>query len=215
MPTVLSQLFRRPSGAGWLILSGGPASDDLIRRILALVEHGGGITAVVPRPVDSEAGEAVLEDWTDISGWDGRVVDCGSPDLLEDALSEASIALLPDLASAEVYAGMLGSTDAGEYLLAALDAGVIVCAEGTAAESLGEGIRDADGAERPGLHWIPGALVQTRFTVEMPPPESIKRGDRFRIGLPADTAIALGPEGEREIWGGSQPTITFKEWWKE
>jgi hypothetical protein len=215
MASVLTQLFRRPSGSGWLILSGGPTPEELIHRTLALVEHAGSIVAVVPRPVDSEAGESALENWTDVSGWEGRTVDCDSSDLVEDALSEAALVLLPDLAGAEAYTRALGSTDAGEYLLAALYAGVIICAEGAAAESLGEGFETSGGAELPALRWIPAALIQARFREDRPPPDSLRRKDRFRIGLPVGAAIALGPEGEREIWGAPKPTITFKEWWKK
>jgi hypothetical protein len=214
MPSVLTQLFRRPAGAGWLVISGGPAPEEIIRRTQALVNQAGVVVAVAPRPADLAAAEIVLQDWTDYSGWDGRSVDCESPDALEDALSEAALVLLPDLADAETYTRALGSTDAGEFLLAALDAGVVVYAEGPAAEALGEGVETAARLEIPALGWIPGAIIQTRFLPGRLPPESLKRKDRFRIGLPVGAAIALGPEGEREIWGEEKPTITFKEWWQ-
>jgi len=215
MPSVLSQLFRRPQGTGWLVLSGGPAPEDLIRRALALVEHAGILVAVVPSPRDLPGADIALEGWMDLSGWEGRSVESDSSDALEDALSEAALVLLPDLANAETFTRSLGQTDANEFLLAALDAGVVIVAEGAAAESLGEEIVAGDGQSgAPGLGWISGAIIQTHFSEEKQIASILNRNDRFRIGLPEGVSIALGPEVEREIWGEGKPTITFREWWK-
>ncbi|MGB7538785.1 MAG: hypothetical protein WBM17_09615 [Anaerolineales bacterium] len=215
MPSVLSQLLRRPQGTGWLILSGGPTPEELIRRALALVEHAGILAAVVPSPRDLPDAEVALEGWIDVSGWEGRSVDCDSSDAIEDVLSEASLVLLPDLADTETLTRSLGQTDANEFLLAALDAGVVIVAEGAAAESLGEQITAGGGQSgAPGLGWIPGAIIQTHFSEEKTIAPILNRNDRFRIGLPEGVSIALGPELEREIWGEGKPTITFREWWK-
>ncbi len=215
MPSVLSQLFRRPPGSGWLILSGGRTREELIQRVLALVEHAGILAAVVPSPRDLPRAEIALDEWMDASGWEGRRVDCESSDALEDALSEAALVLLPDLADAETYTGSIGQTDANEFLLAALDAGVVIVAEGAAAESLGEQFVVGGGQSgAPGLRWIPGAVIQTHFSEGKLIPVSLNRKDLFRLGVPDGMAIALGPGAEREIWGEGKPTITFKEWWK-
>jgi hypothetical protein len=216
MPSVLSQLLRRPKGTGWLILSGGLTPEELIRRALALVDHAGILTAVVPSPRDLSGAETALEGWIDVSGWEGRCIDCDSSYALEDALSEASLVLLPDLADAETFTRSLGQTDANEFLLAALDAGVVIVAEGAAAESLGEQIVAGDGQSgAPGLGWIPGAIIQTHFSEEKSITPILNRNDRFRIGFPEGVSMALGPELEREIWGEGKPTVTFREWWKE
>jgi hypothetical protein len=215
MPSVLSQVFRRPPGSGWLILSGGPTHEELIQRALALVEHAGILVAVAPSPDDVPRAEIALERWMDASGWEGRSVGCDSSDALEDALSEAALVLLPGLADAETCTRSIGQTDANEFLLAALDAGVVIVAEGVAAESLGEQFVAGGGQSgAPGLGWIPGAIIQTHFSEEKPIPAMLIRNDLFRIGLPDGMAIALGPGAEREIWGEGKPTITFKEWWK-
>jgi hypothetical protein len=221
MTSVLSKLFRRPPGSGWLVVSGGPMPEDLIERALALVIHAGSIVAVVPSPQELPAAETVLQVWTDISGWNGRAVDCESYAELEDRLSEAALVLLPDLADPAKYARALGQTDACEFLLAALDAGVVIVAEGAAAEALGEEIGSPGEqagiglTDSPALRWLPGAILQTHFEEGHAPPSSWKRKDRFRIGLPEGISIVLGPAEEREIWGDGKPTVTFREWWKE
>ncbi len=215
MPSVLSQLFRRPQGTGWLVLCGGPSPEGLIQRALALVDHAGILLAVVPSARDLPGADIALEAWIDASGWEARSIDCQTPDALEDALTEAALVLLPDLADAETYIRGLGQTDAVDFLLAALDAGVVIVAEGAAAESLGQQIAAEDGQSgAPGLGWIPGAIIQTHFSEDAINPSILNRNDRFRIGLPAGVSIALGPEEEREIWGEGKPTITFREWWK-
>ena len=215
MPSVLSTLFRRPPGSGWLVLSGGRIPEALIERALALVNSAGGVAAVVPSPAHLPAGEEALQFWTDVSGWQGRAVDCESSDAVEDALSEAALVILPDLADTESYIRALSQTDACEFLLAALDAGVVVVADGSAAEALGDRTAEIGSqAGGPALRWLPGAVIQTHFSGQTLPPTTFKRKELFRIGLPEGVAIALGPAEEREIWGIGQPTITFQEWWK-
>lgn len=220
MPSVLSKLFRRPPGSGWLVLSGGSIPEDLIQRALALVDKAGSVVAVVPAPEHLPDAENALQAWTDISGWSGRVVDCETSDVLEDALSEAALVILPDLADPETYSRALGQTDACEFLLAALDAGVVIVADGPAAEAMGDQLfaagddSTASSVGRPALRWLPGAVIQTHFSENQAPPITFKRKELFRIGLPEGVAIAMGPEEEREIWGSGKPTITFREWWK-
>jgi hypothetical protein len=220
MPSVLSKLFRRPPGSGWLVLSGGSMPVDLSERALALVDRAGSIVAVVPTPDDLAPAQTALQDWTDLSGWSGRTVDCGSPDALEDALSEAGLVILPDLADSGAYARALGETDAGDFLLAVLGAGVVIVADGPAAEALGDQILSASqdpadaSVDEPGLRWLPGAVVQTHFAENPAPAFTPRRKDLFRFGLPEGVAIAMGPAEEREIWGDGKPTITFREWWQ-
>jgi hypothetical protein len=217
MPSALSALIRRPPGTGWLILSGSTMQEALILRALAVVDQAGIIVAVAPTTQELPEAEVALQNWLDLSGWDGRAVDCDASDALEDALSEAALVILPDLADSGVYARTLGQTDASEFLLAALDAGVVIVAEGSPAEALGEltEFSPADRTENPALRWLPGAIVQTHFSDDQPRSFHAKRKELFRIGLPEAVAMAIGPNDEREIWGNGKPTITFQQWWKE
>ncbi|MBN1439294.1 MAG: hypothetical protein JW929_07795 [Anaerolineales bacterium] len=215
MPSVLPQLFRRPPGSGWLILSGGPMPEEAVQRALALVMHAGSIVAVAPSPAELSDAEFVLQKWTDPSGWAGCAVDCGASDILEEALTEAAIAVLPDLSDSLHYARALGDSDACDFLLAALDSGAVIVAEGSAAEALGEEVRGpkSNSGAGPALRWLPGAVVQTHFAAGKDDAQPPMRKDHFRIGLPEGVSLALGPAAEREIWGEGKPTITFRQWW--
>jgi hypothetical protein len=187
----------------------------LIQRVLALVDHAGILAAVAPSPGYLGEAEGALQVWMDCSGWEGRAVDCESAEALEDALAEAALVLLPDLADPAAYTNALGQTDAADFLLEALDAGTVLVAEGPAAEVLGEQVLpEAEHTWMPALRWMPGAIVQSHYTEGRSLPEDLQRIDRFRIGLPDGVVIVLGPGEEREIWGVEKPTITFREWWK-
>ncbi len=146
---------------------------------------------------------------------------------MEEEISEATLILLPDGATANLYVEALGETDAGEFLLSALDDGAVIVAAGSAAEAMGELIAEPDGdrlpdlrggddghrAGTPALGWIPSAIIQSHFSVGIPIPASLKRKDLFRLGLPDGVSLALGPGDEREIWGEEKPVITFRGWW--
>jgi hypothetical protein len=227
MPSVLSQLLRRPPGSGWLVLSGGSPIDEHVERALALVEHAGTAVAVVPGAEFLPLAEEALDPWIAFTGWNGKAIDCDSPEIVEEAVSEATLILLPDCAEAQQYVEALGQTDAGEFLLEALDGGAVIVAAGPAAEALGELIADpgaelipdpagGDGGNRsgrPALGWVPSAIIQSHFAAGTPVPAALKRKDLFRIGLPEGASIALGPADEREIWGEEKPVITFRGWW--
>jgi hypothetical protein len=221
MPSPLTQLFRRPPGTGWLIVTGSASPDAHIHRALALLEHAGKIVAVVPHSKELTNAQSALAPWVEISGWEGKPLDCDDMGRLEEEISDAGIILLPDAVSPNSYIRALGETDAGEFLLSALNSSGMIVAEGLAGEALGNVTGEADEDGRPGvrvwipaLKWIPGAIIQSHFTVSEEFPIPMQRKDLFRIGLPNGVAIALGPNGEREIWGDRAPTITFREWWK-
>jgi hypothetical protein len=227
MASVLSQLLRRPPGSGWIVLSGGSPIDEHVERALALVEHAGTAVAVVPTAEYLPLAEEALDPWVAFTGWNAKAVNCGFPDIVEDAVSEATLILLPDCGEAQEYVAVLNETDAGEFLLAALDEGAVIVAAGPAAEAVGELIADpgavlipdplgGDGGNRsgrPALGWIPNAIIQSHFVAGTPVPAVLQHKDLFRIGLPEGASIALGPEDKREIWGAEKPVITFRGWW--
>ncbi len=227
MPSVLAQLFRRPPGSGWLVLSGGSPIDEHVERALALVEHAGTVVAVVPSAEFLPLAEEALDPWIAFTGWNGKAIDCDSPETAEDALGEATLILLPNCAEAQQYVDVLNQTDVGEFLLAALDGGAVIVAAGPAVEAMGELIADpgaelipdpagGDGGNRsgkPALGWIPNAIIQSHFVAGTPVPAALQRKELFRIGLPDGVSLALGPEDEREIWGEEKPVITFRGWW--
>jgi hypothetical protein len=218
MASALTRILRRPYGKGWLILSGGQTTDGNVLRVLALIDRAGSAVAVVPAPCHLPQADETLSPWLDRLGWPGNAIDCDSDVDMEEKISEASLILLPDLSGAAEYAGAFSRTDAGQFILGALDEGAIIVAEGVAAESLGEVVEttpfsSGGSAYQPGLGWVPGACIQAHFSGARDARILARKKALIRIGIPPEAAIALGPDDQRELWGGLQPTITFGSEW--
>ncbi len=86
-----------------------------------------------------------------------------------------------------------------------LDVGGNVIAIAAAAQSLGAAVRSLFGGKIvEGLGWLPGGVLETNFD-----PGHDRRlrqllgapGIRWGLGLPAGSALLLGPAGEREVVG--------------
>ncbi len=98
----------------------------------------------------------------------------------------------------------LRDTPGAEALLDKLRGGGTVVAIAAAAQSLGQMARSLRGAAVPGLGWLPGGAIEPNFDPAhdrrlrqlLEHPEV-----RWGLGLPAGSAVLLGPEGEIEIVG--------------
>jgi hypothetical protein len=217
MRSILAKILNRPPGSGWLVISGGSLPDAQMLRVLELTDRAGTIIALAPRSEALAQTEEWLSTWLDLSGRPGNPVDCETGTRLEEEIAEASLILIPDLFPPQVVAQGIGQSDAVEYLLGAIDEGALILAEGAAAEALGEVVegRDASGETdlTSGLNWIPSTLIQAHFTPSRSPDLLLKRPQLVRVGLPDGTAMALGPEGDREIWGETPPILTFGSRW--
>lgn len=117
-------------------------------------------------------------------------------------------------AAAAVYVGggvaddlldTLADSPAVEALLDKLRSGGTVVAIAAATQALGRWVRSLDPRRHlPGLGWLPGGVVEPNFA-----PDHDRRlrqllaqpGARWGLGLPAGSALLLGPGGEHEIVG--------------
>lgn len=191
--------------------------DAQIQRVLALAIRAGSILVLTLKHDEVGLVEEILSSWLDQSGWPGRAVGLDADGLLEEEIAEASIILLPDVGDPIAWREGLSQTDAVEFLLSALDDGAIILAEGPAAETFGEAMEtvlsSASGGFDSGLGWLPKAVIQGHFSHLRKSTILLKRSNLFRIGLPEGTALALGPQEEREVWGVNPPIITFGSEW--
>jgi len=218
MASPLANIIRRPPGTGWLILTGATAPEAQILRAQALVQRAGIILGLTPQARDRSAADLILEEWLLLSGWQGRMREFGleggtPPDVLVEDIEEASLILLPDSGDPAAFVQAIAATDLQEPILQAMDDGTVVVACGSMADALGEVLIHTNGLALPGLGWIPAAVIQTHFQSQTPCAILTKRPGLFRLGIPDDAALALGPEGERELWGEQKPTLTFGIGW--
>jgi cyanophycinase len=99
----------------------------------------------------------------------------------------------------------LAGSAAAEALAARLAAGGMVVAIAAAAQAAGAVARSiAPGRTLPGLGWLPAGVVEPNF--DPGHDRRLRRllavgGVRWGLGLPAGSAVLLGPDGETEIVG--------------
>jgi len=202
--------FMRPQGRGWLILCGGPADDAIAARAAALVQQAGQLVVLAPSTKAREVAEARLAECSAVCGLPGETVILGSP-RGEEFLGEAAMIILPDTVSAGELAKTFEESGFGEGLLLALEDGAVVLAEGRSSEALGEVIEAEDlGA---GCGWLRRAVVQSHYEAGMACLAILKRPTLYRLGLGEHAALALGPQGQVEVWGEPAPTLTLGAEW--
>jgi len=71
----------------------------------------------------------------------------------------------------------------------------------------------------PGLGWLPGAIVLLGETDPMECAEVRDGlggpGKKYALGLPPGAILAIGPEGEAEVWGDVRPTLALGRGWSQ
>jgi hypothetical protein len=203
--------FTRPEGGGWLILCGGPADDATLARAAALVQQAGSLLVLSASAASREAVEMRLLECNVASGLPGEVVPLMEGASADDRLGEAAFIVIPDITPPAELASVFEETGSGEVLLSTLEAGAVVLAEGRSAEAIGEIIE----AEVPtaGSGWLRNAIIQSHFTPGTGCRVLVKRPTMYRLGLGEHAALALGPQGEVEVWGEPAPTVTLGAVW--
>jgi len=206
---------------GWLVISGGipatrPDVQSISERLLKTVDP-----SLAPVWIDPEGEPAP-----------------GLEDMIEDMelLLSAPIERLEpgdDMPGAEIEVGLilivgrnldrwletLGSTPAGDWVADRLDAGVVVFAGAAAAAVLGDRIfpDGADSPGCPGLGWLPGAVLLPGVSDPVDYPEVreylTKTDHSYALGLQEGTAVAIGPQGQVEVWTGEPPRIVLGRGW--
>lgn len=212
-----NNVLRWPDGAGWLVLSGGVAVESEIRALVlerSVVE--GGVAYV---SVDSPPDAAALEDMDDLGAPAGYAVDVLAEDdgSIRKALAEASTIVVEDTRSPEaLLSGLKGAAVEGAQL--AYERGAMILAEGCAAAVFGRWMSLQSGQIVQGLDWLHNTLL-------IPGVSSLGQSDAARnilaaepmsiaVGVGSGSALALGPNGELELWGRRQVALALGSGYK-
>lgn len=112
----------------------------------------------------------------------------------------------------------IADSSLAELIPDALAEGAIVLATGSVAASVGNWVMaDPEGALVPGLGWLVGALVlpSSADPAQMEPVRKHleQEPESYALGLEEGALVAIGPKGEIEVWGESQPTIMLGGGW--
>ena len=212
-------IFRRPAGDGWLALIGGGEFSfgetvDADRAWLAHAPEG----PVGFLPAASGSSDYGRELALYLGEAFGREVETIPIYRVRDARRsknaariEAAAALYLGAGVAEQLVEALVDTPAAEALLARLRSGGAVTAIGAAAQALGAVYRGLRGTPQPGLSWLSNGVIETNFSpahdrrlralLEQP-------GVSWGLGLPAGSALLMGPAGQTERVG---PVFLLRE----
>ncbi len=208
-----TNFFRRRMGRGWLVLAGGLAADDQSVTALeaAMLNRtiSQGPMAYIWAASDIETADQHMESLRDLGARTGYLIDIltEEEDEISRELGEAGIIVLGGGPRVDTLREAL----VGVVLQAVEDAfmrGATVYACGEAAALLGAFAVQPDRLI-PGFHWVERALILPAYTSDQ---AEVLRGwvqthaDHFGLGLGHGAALALGPQGEVEVWG--RPAVT-------
>ncbi len=203
---------------GWLVLAGSVRGSEAVRaRALAVAAADGGV-AVLACAGENEAVEQLLIEFEDLGAQSGYIVDAFVEDdeTLRSSLAEAGIVVVgAESDASHVQDALSGAISEGIRM--AWQQGALVLLEGPAAMSAGSWVlREAESCDS-GLGWLPGALILPGVTdVASSPAASALLTEApaaVTLGIGPQSALALGPDGELEIWGEQQVSIALGTAW--
>ena len=204
---------------GWLVLAGSVRGSEAVRaRALAVAAADGGV-AILACAGENEAVGQLLIEFEDLGAQSGYIVDAFVEDdeTLRSSLAEAGIVVVGAESDASLVQDALTGA-ISEGIRMAWQQGALVLLEGPAAMSAGSWVlREAESCDS-GLGWLPGALILPGVTdVASSPAASAMLAEApaaVTLGIGPQSALALGPDGELEIWGEQQVSIALGTAWQ-
>lgn len=220
--TSAEEVLQHSSQSGWLVLASqiprlGGETPELAERLLERMDLSRPPVCLTAEESPPQGLDLLLEEFETLLGVRPAVL----PASLEPPTELAFVGLILLTGGTTSYwVEALENTLLGEVILQALQQGGVIFAVGPAAGAVGSWALP-DSAREPisGLNWVAGAVV---LPGEAAPGEqehvrAILRDNpkAYALGLADHTLVALGPGGEIEVWGESQPTIILGQGWSE
>ncbi|MBC7811944.1 MAG: hypothetical protein H7175_12390 [Burkholderiales bacterium] len=216
MPT--NNVLQWLDGRGWLIFSGASeAGSDIRATALERAAADGGVAYVWIGDDAAKAeiqGDELLDDFESLGAPSGYMVNVltEDDDTIRDRLSEASVIVVGgDATISTIRSALLGA--AAEGIQAAFENGAVVLVEGTGIVLFGSWLLLETEILTAGMEWLNNALMLPGVTsvAQSIEAQEILRGQpaAIAVGIGAGSALALGPDGELEVWGQGQVTIAF------
>lgn len=216
------EVLRHGGQSGWLVLASqvprlGGETPELAERLLERMDLSRPPVCLTAAETPPEGLELLLEEFEALLGVRPAVLPAG----LEPPAELAQVGLI--LLTGGTTAGWVQALDdtlLGEVVLQALQGGSVIFAAGPSAGAVGSwSISPGQQHAESGLSWVAGAVVLPHED-EPGERESVRELLRdnpkaYALGLAPHTLVALGPEGEIEVWGESQPTIILGQGWSQ
>lgn len=208
--------------SGWIALSGslprlGGEYPQLAARLLEKMDLAASVLIVVPTDVDPAVVRRFREDVEALLGVSPAVEILRQEQALE--LSGVSFLVFAG-GDVETWYSTLGREPSERRVLEFLDRGGVLLASDASGAGLGSW-RFRPGIADPvrGLGWLPNGLILPGIADpgELQTVRELLASEdyAYALGLPEGTALAVGSEGEMEVWSRESPKILFGHGWIE
>jgi hypothetical protein len=206
---------------GWLVVAGGVPSDPMelvlvSDRLLERTDPSLPAFWVDPERAANPAFERMIEDLDLVLSAPVERLGSGEPAPVE--VVDVGLIVMGGVDQG-CWSEALRSSATGEWVAGRLQQGSVVFAGGAAAAALGDRIfhERAEPEGVSGLGWLPGAVLLPGVTDPADHP-TVKRyltrtDHSYALGLPQGTAVALGPQGQVEVWAGDPPKLVLGKGW--
>lgn len=208
-------VLRWRDGRGWLVLSAGQGEAqelDAIRALALQRTSADGGMAIAYLGDEAGIADRMLDDLEDLGAPSGYLVDVISEDdeTVRSRLTEAAVIVIFGANDAVAARSSLKGA-AIEGIGAAHANGAVILVEGIAAMTFGAHVIAPDGSLTDGLAWLERGLVAPNVIdigayarpILTAQPESVG------VGIGAGAALALGPDGQIEIWGAKRVAVAL------
>lgn len=213
---------RKYPGGGWLVLSGevpafGEAFPHLAELLLQSVDLTLPVLAWTPSWQSAVKLAGFLEEIEILIETEPVVYTFDDPP--DPTLMAAGLVLLAG-GTAREWQTALDESALEAILLKLLGNGAMLIVSGAAAACLGDWVVPASGAETlPGCGWLPGGLILTEQEDPLADDRVrlmlMENAHSYALALPALAAVAVGPQGELEVWSARPPKLVLGSGWTE
>jgi len=213
-------LFEDFKPQGWVMLTGaipsiGGAFPDLADHLLEKIDPSRPPLGLMGGGGRSQKMAALMEDLAVLIEVEGVVMALGEE--TEQHIENAGMIVLAGGKTQE-WLQAFEHSDLEQRLIEFLQMGNLLIAAGTPAAVFGSWTLPEDGAPlKKGLEWLPGAIVLpgTGEPAEIPEVSELlaSSGRLFALGLPPETALAVGPGGEAGVWSLASPKLVLGKGW--
>ncbi|HLF29048.1 MAG TPA: Type 1 glutamine amidotransferase-like domain-containing protein [Anaerolineae bacterium] len=213
--------LRWRTGAGWLVLIGGgnwETTEPIDRNAIEAMTDEAPIAFVPAAGGSPDSGESFLEHYTRLGAPPGYVAPIYDATSANDPVNarrlvQAGLIYLGGGDTRQLLDALTG-TPALDAIAAAYASGAIVVGMSAGAMALcawGVALDPAVGVLQ-GWGWLPHVIAAPHYTPERSTAlreALLQHPQLLGLGLPDDTALALGPDGEVLTWGSGQITVTL------
>jgi hypothetical protein len=202
-----TSVFRWLNGRGWLVLSGltDPLAGDIggVRSLALARSSADGGVACVSLSGDANRAELLLADLTDLGAPSGYLVDVFAEDdaTIRRQLADAGVIVIDSAVDAKTaQSALMGAPMNG--IQEAYTNGAMVLIEGHTIAAFGTWVVGVDGGIGSGAEWLEGAAVMPAYLANTNGRDVVvHEPEAVLVGINQGSALALGPDGEVEIWG--------------